>query len=176
LAAGQGAGRRAVDLASGSGRHALWLAAHGWQVTAVDFSRAAVERGREQGAAAGVSVDWRVADALDWAPDTPVQLVLVAFFQLPADQLRQVLRRAATWLTPDGSLLYVGHAMDNLAHGTGGPPRPEVLATVGDLAGVGEGYEIRALGHVRRPVPEHRDAIDIVLWLSPWPAADDTGP
>jgi SAM-dependent methyltransferase len=34
---------RALDLASGAGRNALWLAAHGWLVTAVDGSSAAIE-------------------------------------------------------------------------------------------------------------------------------------
>jgi SAM-dependent methyltransferase len=34
---------RALDLACGAGRNALWLAARGWQVTAVDGSRAAIE-------------------------------------------------------------------------------------------------------------------------------------
>ncbi|MGY2082912.1 class I SAM-dependent methyltransferase [Blastococcus sp. SYSU DS0539] len=37
---------RAVDLAAGEGRHALWLADRGWQVTAVDFSGVGLDRGR----------------------------------------------------------------------------------------------------------------------------------
>jgi SAM-dependent methyltransferase len=37
---------RALDVAAGRGRHALWLAAHGWQVTAVDFSQVAIDEGR----------------------------------------------------------------------------------------------------------------------------------
>lgn len=38
---------RALDVAAGRGRHALWLAAHGWQVTAVDFSRVAIDDARD---------------------------------------------------------------------------------------------------------------------------------
>ena len=38
---------RAVDLAAGEGRNAVWLASRGWDVTAVDFSRVALERGRD---------------------------------------------------------------------------------------------------------------------------------
>src|SRR2546423_12091264 len=37
---------RVLDLASGEGRNALWLAARGWQATAVDFSAVAVGKGR----------------------------------------------------------------------------------------------------------------------------------
>lgn len=176
LEADHGAGRRAVDLACGSGRHALWLARHGWYVTAVDFSAEAVAQARERAPEADLrgSVDWRVADVRHWAPDSPVDLVMIAFLHLSADELRQVLAHATRWLTPTGSLLYVGHARDNLEHGTGGPPRPDVLPTVGELAVAVEGLEVRSLAHVRRPVPPHRDAIDVVLWASPW-LTDDEG-
>ncbi|MFL6133228.1 MAG: class I SAM-dependent methyltransferase, partial [Nocardioidaceae bacterium] len=37
---------RAVDLAAGEGRNALWLADRGWHVTAVDFSLAGLDKGR----------------------------------------------------------------------------------------------------------------------------------
>ena len=38
---------RALDLAAGEGRNALWLAERGWDVTSADFSAVAVERARE---------------------------------------------------------------------------------------------------------------------------------
>ncbi len=54
--------RRALDLACGAGRHALYLAAHGWHVVAVDNSRVGIEltaaRAREQ----GLSVETHGAD------------------------------------------------------------------------------------------------------------------
>ncbi len=60
---------RALDLACGAGRNALWLAEHGWSVTAVDGSPAAIEllrkRAVERGVNAverGVNVDAQVAD------------------------------------------------------------------------------------------------------------------
>jgi tellurite methyltransferase len=53
---------RALDLACGAGRHALLLAEHGWQVTAVDASRVAIEIVRARARERGVSVDARLAD------------------------------------------------------------------------------------------------------------------
>ena len=38
---------RALDLAAGEGRNALWLAERGWQVTAVDFSLVGLDKGRQ---------------------------------------------------------------------------------------------------------------------------------
>lgn len=60
--AGPSAPGRALDLACGTGRNALWLAAHGWRVTAVDGSPAAIELLRSRAAARGLTVDARVAD------------------------------------------------------------------------------------------------------------------
>jgi SAM-dependent methyltransferase len=175
LDAEHGNGRTAVDLACGSGRHALWLARHGWQVVAVDFSREAVDQGRQRSRDEGTVVDWQLGDVLGWEPSEPVDLVLIAFLHLEAGALRTVLARGLNALTPTGSLLYIGHARDNIEHGTGGPQRPEVLPTPADLAAIADGVEVRELAHIRRPVPDHRDAIDIVLWASPW-TAQSSGP
>lgn len=51
---------RALDLACGAGRNALYLAQMGWSVTAVDSSEVAIHLLGER--AAGLSVDARVAD------------------------------------------------------------------------------------------------------------------
>ena len=53
---------RALDLACGSGRNALWLAEQGWSVTAVDGSPAAIEILRSRASNRGVTVDMKVAD------------------------------------------------------------------------------------------------------------------
>src|SRR5574340_876042 len=52
----------ALDLASGAGRNALWLAEHGWRVTAVDGSAPAIEILRERAAARHLSIDVRIAN------------------------------------------------------------------------------------------------------------------
>ncbi|HEX5707094.1 MAG TPA: methyltransferase domain-containing protein [Pyrinomonadaceae bacterium] len=53
---------RALDIACGAGRHAVYLAARGFRVTAVDSSRVGVELMRERARAAGLRLDARVAD------------------------------------------------------------------------------------------------------------------
>jgi tellurite methyltransferase len=49
---------KALDLACGSGRHAVWLAEREWRVTAVDISASAIATLKERAAA----IDARVAD------------------------------------------------------------------------------------------------------------------
>src|SRR5207245_1111401 len=53
---------RAVELGCGTGVNAVWLARHGFAVTAIDLSPRAIERARRRAAAAGVAVDFRVGD------------------------------------------------------------------------------------------------------------------
>ena len=53
---------RALDLACGAGRNALWLAERGWDVTAVDGASVAIETLRARAAERGLPVNVRVAD------------------------------------------------------------------------------------------------------------------
>ncbi|HZD01676.1 MAG TPA: class I SAM-dependent methyltransferase [Actinomycetes bacterium] len=151
---------RALDLACGEGRNALWLAALGWRVTAVDFSAVALERGRRLAAAQSEHVaarlEWVNADLREYVPPPGrFELVLVAYLQVPAAERRAVLRRAASALSQGGTLLVIGHDTSNLTDGVGGPQDPAVLFTpqdvVADLAG--RGLRVERAERVRRPTP-----------------------
>ncbi len=124
----------AVDLAAGEGRNAVWLAQAGWRVTAVDISQVGLDKARRLAADRGVGdrVETVIADALSWAPARPVDLVLIAYLQIPAVEQRVVLEHAATWLRPGGSLFLVAHDRSNVEHGHGGPPDAAVCYELGD--------------------------------------------
>ncbi len=124
----------AVDLGAGEGRNAIWLASRGWDVTAVDFSEAGLATGRTRADSLGLTLTWVRADVTVWSPPGPVDLVLLAYLQLPGQALRGVLERAATWLAPGGRLVVIGHDLDNLTRGHGGPQDPDVLHTTALLA------------------------------------------
>ena len=123
----------ALDLAAGEGRNTVWLAERGWRVTAVDFSRVGLEKGRKLSAARGVDeaqVEWIVADLRDYEPERDFyDLVLIAYLQVIAEVRATVLARAATALVPGGTVFVVGHDLINLTEGTGGPQDPDVLYT-----------------------------------------------
>ena len=76
----------------------------------------------------GVDVDWVQADLLRYEPaPAEYDLVLIAYIQLPADDLAHLVRTAATAVAPGGTLLAVGHDRDNLGPGSRRPavsPRP----------------------------------------------------
>ena len=139
---------RGLDLASGEGRNAAWLAGLGWDMTGVDFSPVAMLRARE----GAPGVDWELADVREWEPANQFDLVLVAYLQMVADELEMVVRRAATWLDPGGELFLIGHDRTNLELGYGGPGREEVLWDLSLMKEWLGGLEIVEAQRVRRPV------------------------
>jgi SAM-dependent methyltransferase len=155
---------RALDLGTGDGRNAVWLATRGWDVTAVDFSRVALDRGRALAERTGVGVDWVQADLLTWTPPPlAFDLVCLIFIHLPLDERRVVYERAAAGVAPAGSLLIVAHDRVNLERGAGGPQDPAVLFTAAEAAGdVPELAVVRA-ETVTRSIGDGKVAVDAVL-------------
>ena len=151
---------RALDVGTGEGRHAVWLASRGWDVTAVDFSAVGVDKGRREADVRGIAVDWVVADAREWSPPegAAYDLVLVAYLHLEGD----VLSRTRGWLAPGGRLVVLGHARRNLTDGVGGPQDPRLLHTDEQLRAAAEDLTVERLGEVLRPTPDG-EAIDIAL-------------
>jgi SAM-dependent methyltransferase len=152
----------AVDLAAGEGRHALWLAGRGWRVTAVDFSGVGLERGRGQEGADRVT--WAQADVTRWSAEpASLDLVLVAYLHLPEADTIAMLTRAVGWLRPGGRLLVLGHDVENIDSGVGGPQDPAILHSVDRLAPVAALLDIDRLEQVRRKTPAGT-ALDTLLW------------
>lgn len=137
-----------IDVASGEGRNAIWLAERGWDMTAVDFSQVAIERGRS----VSDKVEFVVADVLTWEPDMTYDLALIAYLHLPPSQMEVVVRRVVGWLKPGGELFLIGHDKSNLEEGHGGPQVPEILNEVGATLEWLEGMEVVEAQVVRRPV------------------------
>jgi SAM-dependent methyltransferase len=134
---------RALDLACGEGRNAVWLAERGWEVTGVDFADVGLDKARGLAAARGVDPTWVEADLLEYEPPREAfDLVVILYLQLPADERRRVLRAAAAAVAPGGTLLVVAHDRSNLEHGHGGPRDARVLATPEEVAGDLEGLQV----------------------------------
>jgi SAM-dependent methyltransferase len=159
---------RALDVACGEGRNAVWLAERGWRVTGVDFSDVALAKGVQLAAARSVEVDWVEADVRTWEPEPGTfDLVAVFYLQLPAHERRPVHARAAAAVAPGGTLLVVAHHATNPAEGYGGPQDPAVLFTEDAVAEDVAPLRIVRAERVRRPVttPDGAqvDALDVLV-------------
>jgi SAM-dependent methyltransferase len=124
----------ALDVGCGEGADAIWLAAHGWQVTGIDVSTVALDRAAERAADAGREIsdrmNWQQADILVWDP-APQQFDLVSaqFIHLPGLARQAVHRRLAAAVRPGGSLLIVGHHPSDLETSLGRPNLPDLFFT-----------------------------------------------
>ena len=107
------AGTRALDLGCGEGADAIWLAEHGWTVTAVDISDTALARARAAAVERGLAdrIDFQQHELTSSFPDGPFDLVSAQFLHSTLEMDRSaILRRAAASLAPGGTLLIVDHA------------------------------------------------------------------
>ena len=99
---------RALDLACGVGREAVFLASCGWNVTGVDLLPDAIERAKaleSRCAGACLPVDWQVGDleseSAPWTATRRIELI-TAFRYLH----RPLFGRLRHWLAPGGSVVY----------------------------------------------------------------------
>jgi SAM-dependent methyltransferase len=102
----------ALDLGCGEGGDAIWLAAQGWTVTAIDIARPALDRARDRAAEAGVAnrITWVRCNLTAWRPATTFDLVSVHYLHSPVDLERgRILQAAVSAVAPGGVLLIVGH-------------------------------------------------------------------
>jgi len=162
---------RALDLACGEGRNAIWLAEHGWKTTGVDFSAVALAKATQFAERRNVDIQWIEADLANWEPEaSSYDLVLLAYVQLPAAARTSLHRHAATALRPGGRLLVIAHDSLNLTEGIGGPQNPEVLFTPDDVLNDVESFHlnVKTAERVHRVVSTDtgdRDAIDALIHL-----------
>jgi tellurite methyltransferase len=112
-------GERALDLAGGVGRHALFLAERGWEVTLVDISTAALEQARAEAEKRGLQITMQRADLTETVlPAASFDLVL-NFFYLE----RQLFSQMEAALKAGGVLIFKTYTREQLRLG-GGPTHP----------------------------------------------------
>ncbi|KAA0017371.1 class I SAM-dependent methyltransferase [Antrihabitans cavernicola] len=168
---------RALDLACGEGRNAIWLATRGWDVTAVDYSQVAIDKARTVATRSPRSVreriDWVRADVTTHTSEPGYDLVLLVYLHLPAPQRRTVLYNAIAALNDAGVLLVLGHDSSNIADGVGGPQDPGVLFTPEDVVhDIADTLEVLVAEKRLRPT-EAGDAIDALVVATKVPSAVD---
>ncbi|MEU0642039.1 class I SAM-dependent methyltransferase [Streptomyces umbrinus] len=119
--------RQALDVGCGEGADALWLARHGWQVTAVDISTTALQRAAAAAVDSEGRVAWTRADlTITPPPADAFDLVSVQYFPLSLQPDHAALRGLLNAVAPGGTLLFASHDLADL------PPRPEQGFDPGD--------------------------------------------
>ncbi len=166
---------RALDVAAGEGRNAVWLVAQGWTVTAIDFSSVAVTRIREiadrrlpPGLRGRLDAVVRDATTPLPSPVTGYDLVLFSYLHLPSAQWERAVATGIEVTTAGGVVLVVAHARRNLTEGVGGPQDATILLDPEDVVASVAGRPVvveRAEIREREVVGAPRPALDTLVVL-----------
>ena len=150
---------KVLDLACGAGRNALWLAEHGWRVTAVDGAPAAIEILRHRAAARGVQVDARVADLEkgEYRIEQSWWDLIVMSYYLQRD----LFEPAERGLAPGGVLVAIVHITES-----GEEPTYKRLPP-GELRVYFQGWEILHSYEGKPSDPAHRRAVAEIVARRP---------
>jgi SAM-dependent methyltransferase len=102
---------RALDVGSGEGGDALWLTEQGWEVTATDISRRALDRIDAEATRRGLPINCQRADAnaLDAFEADAFDLVSAQYASIPRTPDGRGVRNLLNAVAPGGILLVVSH-------------------------------------------------------------------
>jgi len=127
-------GASALDLAGGAGRHAIWLAQQGWEVTLIDISETGVEQARQNAGPLASHIHFVVDDLTRFKASQTQFEVVMAFFYLE----RKIFSEIVKAVRPGGLLAYktLTVAQAKLA---GGPKNRAHLLEPGELLQLARG-------------------------------------
>jgi SAM-dependent methyltransferase len=146
---------RALDLACGTGRNALWLAEQGWKVTAVDGAASAIQTLLERARERNLEVNTVVADLEKWEyriEPGAWDLICICYYLQ-----RDLFEAAKRGLAPGGVIVSIVHISDP------GEPATEHRLLAGELAGFFRDMELLHQHEGRPNDPSHRRAVAEVV-------------
>lgn len=142
---------RALCLAEGEGRNAVFLAECGFEVTAVDSSTVGLQKAERLASSRGLSIQTHHADLADFDLGSNQWDLIVSIFCHVPIEIRQRLHASVNGaLVPGGSFVLEAYTPEQIAYGTGGPPVADLMMDLMSLYTELEGLSIvQALEQVR---------------------------
>ena len=144
---------KSIDIACGEGRNALWLAEQGWDSTGIDFSDAAIDKGKQIAKKREINVNWIVGDAATYSlPKEAFDLVAILYLHTDPTETDGWLQKALNAVKPGGTFIYIGHDPSNIEHGVGGPQDPAYLPCAEEFTKRMDNFVIERAEVMDRPV------------------------
>ena len=154
---GLNSGGRALCLAEGEGRNAVFLAARGYEVHAVEASAAGLAKAERLARERGVHIVTEVANLDGYRIDPGAwDLTVSIFCHLPAPVRRALHREVIAALRPGGHLVLEAYTPAQLGLGTGGPPDAALMMTLAELREELAGLHFEQAREIERDVHEGR--------------------
>ena len=137
----------ALDIAGGRGRHALFLAEHGWQVTLTDISSVGIQDARSAAESRHLSIDCIVSDSCEFPFGNERFELVVVFFYLE----RELFPNIATTLRPGGLVVYKTFTREHPNFASRSSSHPTYFLHPNELLHAFPGFRIL---HYREPIGE----------------------
>lgn len=156
---------KALDAGCGHGAESIWLALHGWQVTAVDFSAAALAHARSMAEAAGVAerIEWLEGDLGTWTAEPARYDLVVCLYVHVAGSVEDMVRRMASGVAPGGTLFMAGHRPIDPATGAPTAAANQVQVSVEQARAALEPEKWELVVAEERPRTVHGSGVDAVI-------------
>lgn len=148
---------RALCLAEGEGRNAVFLAGRGYEVHAVDASPVGLAKAERLAQERGVHIVTEVANLEGYRIEPGAwDLIVSIFCHLPAPIRRALHREVVAGLRPGGYFVLEAYTPAQIALGTGGPPDPALMMTLAELREELAGLDFEQAREIERDVHEGR--------------------
>lgn len=126
-------GGELLCLGEGEGRNAVYLAAEGFTVTALDASAIGLTKALAMAKSKAVSFKTELLDLQQWEPQEKYEGILTSYLHLEEPLRTEVFRKALAALKPDGYFIGEFFSLKQLPRSSGGPKNPSLLYTLGSL-------------------------------------------
>jgi 2-polyprenyl-3-methyl-5-hydroxy-6-metoxy-1,4-benzoquinol methylase len=145
----------ALDIGAGEGRNALFLAARGLDVLAVDQSDVGMQKAMWLAHERGLALRTQAIDLQDFdAEPNSFDVISSIFVHLPTPLRARVHERVRSWLKPGGVFVLEAYAPDQIKRDTGGPKDPALLAPLDVILSELAGLEVEHRAAFVRNVSE----------------------
>lgn len=142
-------------LADGEGRNSVWLAAQGYDVTAVELSSEGIKKILRLAEENGVAVNATLADLADFDIGMNRWSAIISIFaHMPPELRRSVHHRCVAGLKPQGVMVLEAYTPEQLNYKTGGPPVAEQMMDLASLKDELAGLKIKTGQEIIRTVRE----------------------
>lgn len=146
---------KVLSLAEGEGRNAVFLAKHGYAVTALDASLVGLNKAGKLAEENEVVVEFIHADLADYDfGENKWDGIISIFCPLPSSLRKDVYKKVIAGLKRNGVFLIEAYTPDQLKHGTGGGNSADVMQTKESLSSELAGLTFEHLAELERDVRE----------------------
>ena len=129
---------KALDLASGEGRNAVFLAQHGFDVQAVDISEMGQRKARKLAKEMGIKINTFVADLDNYEIEKEKYDLITNFYFLN----RSLIPKIKRGLKKGGTVIFETYLLEHRKLHTGGPKDPRYFLKPNELLSLFKGFRI----------------------------------